>query len=155
MQHEAMMTSLKAIKLYGMAQAVDELARQGSPAYKSAQGMLGTLLKAEMAEREVRSISYPRWVVTTIARLLFISIGQPPISAQGIKHRKQDAADTTPALFLFLCGYSAKLPTFDQIFLKRCSTISLCVRVVVLFINRKGEILGKRKSSERRTQKEI
>jgi DNA replication protein DnaC len=58
MQHEAMMTSLKAIKMYGMAQAVDELAKQGSPAYQSAQEMLGTLLKAEMAEREVRSISY-------------------------------------------------------------------------------------------------
>jgi DNA replication protein DnaC len=58
MQHEAMMTSLKAIKLYGMAQAVDELARQASPAYQNAQEILGTLLKAEMAEREVRSISY-------------------------------------------------------------------------------------------------
>jgi len=57
-QHEAMMASLKAIKMYGMAQAVDELAKQGSPAYQSAQEMLGTLLKAEMAEREVRSISY-------------------------------------------------------------------------------------------------
>ena len=58
MQHEAMVASLKAIKMYGMAQAVDELAKQGSPAYLSAQEMLGTLLKAEMAEREVRSISY-------------------------------------------------------------------------------------------------
>jgi len=87
---------------------------------------------------------YPRWVVTTIARLLFVSIGQPPISAQGNKHRKQDAADTTPALFLFLCGYSAKLPTFDQIFLNSCFTISHCTCAVILFINRKGEILGKR-----------
>jgi len=58
MQHEAMIASLKAIKMYGMAQAVDELAKQGSPAYQSAQEMLGTLLKAEMAEREVRSIAY-------------------------------------------------------------------------------------------------
>jgi len=57
-QHEAMVASLKAIKMYGMAQAVDELAKQGSPAYLSAQEMMGTLLKAEMAEREVRSISY-------------------------------------------------------------------------------------------------
>jgi len=46
---------------------------------------------------------YPRWVVMTIARLLFVLIGQPPISAQGIKHMKQDAADTTPVLFLFQC----------------------------------------------------
>ena len=58
MQHEAMITTLKSIKLYGMAQAVDELASQGSPAYQSAQEVLGTLLKAEMAEREVRSIAY-------------------------------------------------------------------------------------------------
>lgn len=58
MQHEAMITSLKSIKLYGMAQAVDELAKQGSPAYQNAQEILGTLLKAEMAEREVRSIAY-------------------------------------------------------------------------------------------------
>jgi len=41
MQHEAMIASLKAIKLYGMAQAVDELARQGSPAYENARQMLG------------------------------------------------------------------------------------------------------------------
>lgn len=58
MQHEAMIASLKAIKMYGMAQAVDELAKQGSPAYQNAQEMLGSLLKAEMAEREVRSIAY-------------------------------------------------------------------------------------------------
>ena len=67
MQHEAMMVSLKAIKLYGMAQAVDDLARQGSPAYQSAQEMLGTLLKAEMAEREVRSISYQMKVAKFMA----------------------------------------------------------------------------------------
>jgi len=29
----------------------------------------------------------PRWVVMTIARLLFVLIGQPPISAQGIALR--------------------------------------------------------------------
>lgn len=58
MQHEAMITSLKAIKLYGMAQAIDELAQQDSPAYQGAREVLGVLLKAEMAEREVRSIAY-------------------------------------------------------------------------------------------------
>jgi len=58
MQHEAMITALKSLKLFGMAQAVDELATQGSPAYATAQAMLGTLLKAETAEREVRSTNY-------------------------------------------------------------------------------------------------
>ena len=32
MQHEAMITALKSLKLFGMAQAVDELAKQGAPA---------------------------------------------------------------------------------------------------------------------------
>ena len=57
MQHEAMVTSLKSLKLFGMAQAVDELAQQGAPAYQAAQNVLGDLLKAEMAEREVRSVA--------------------------------------------------------------------------------------------------
>jgi DNA replication protein DnaC len=58
MQHDAMVATLKSLKLFGMAQAVDELATQGSPAYVTAQAMLGTLLKAETAEREVRSTNY-------------------------------------------------------------------------------------------------
>lgn len=58
MQPDAMMTTLKALKLFGMAQAVEELAKQGAPAFQGAQGMLGSLLKAELAEREVRSVAY-------------------------------------------------------------------------------------------------
>ena len=54
MQHEAMITALKSLKLFGMAQAVDELAKQGAPAYQSAQTLLANLLKAETAERDVR-----------------------------------------------------------------------------------------------------
>jgi DNA replication protein DnaC len=57
-QHEATITMLKSLKLFGMAQAVDELAKQASPAYQAAQAMLSNLLKAEMAEREVRSVAY-------------------------------------------------------------------------------------------------
>jgi DNA replication protein DnaC len=58
MQHEVMMTTLKGLKLYGMAQAADELYQQGVPSYESAQLILGSLLKAEIAEREIRSINY-------------------------------------------------------------------------------------------------
>src|SRR4051812_47415708 len=58
MQHDAMVTTLRSLKLFGMAQAVTELAQQGAPAYQSAQTILGSLLKAEMAEREVRSVAY-------------------------------------------------------------------------------------------------
>jgi DNA replication protein DnaC len=41
-----------------MADSVANLARQGSPAYQQALPTLEALLKAEVAEREVRSISY-------------------------------------------------------------------------------------------------
>jgi len=44
--------------MYGMAQAVTDLAEQGAPAFEAAVPMLSQLLKAEMAEREVRSIAY-------------------------------------------------------------------------------------------------
>ena len=54
----AMVTTLRSLKMFGMAHAVSELAEQGAPAYQGAQCILGSLLKAEMAEREVRSIAY-------------------------------------------------------------------------------------------------
>lgn len=58
MPSEAMVMTLKALKLFGMAQAVEELAIQGSPADQQAEAILANLLKAEMAEREVRSVNY-------------------------------------------------------------------------------------------------
>ncbi len=58
MQPEAMVTTLKSLKLFGMAQAIEELATQASPAFLNAQSSLDSLLKAELAEREVRSVNY-------------------------------------------------------------------------------------------------
>ncbi|MBI3574099.1 MAG: ATP-binding protein [Gammaproteobacteria bacterium] len=58
MESDALVTTLKSLKLFGMAQAVADLASQGSPAYQGAEDMLGNLLKAELAEREVRSVAY-------------------------------------------------------------------------------------------------
>ena len=58
MASEGMLNTLKALKLFGMAEALTELASQDSPAYRQAQGVLEALLKAEVAEREVRSIHY-------------------------------------------------------------------------------------------------
>lgn len=58
MQPSAMIETLKALKLHGMAQAMAELAEQSAPAYKGAQTILDMLLKAEVAEREVRSVNY-------------------------------------------------------------------------------------------------
>ena len=49
---------LRGLKMYGMAQAVGELIGQGAPAFDAAVPILSQLLKAEMAEREVRSIAY-------------------------------------------------------------------------------------------------
>jgi DNA replication protein DnaC len=58
MHLEAMIATFKTLKLFGMAQAIGDLAQQGSPAWHGAESMLDALLKAEVAEREVRSINY-------------------------------------------------------------------------------------------------
>ena len=58
MSAEAVVTTLKSMKLHGMASAVAELADQGSPAFKQSGALLDKLIKAEVAEREVRSINY-------------------------------------------------------------------------------------------------
>jgi len=50
--------NLKSLKLFGMAGAVAELAAQGAPAYHQSTGLLDQLIKAEVADREVRSINY-------------------------------------------------------------------------------------------------
>jgi DNA replication protein DnaC len=55
---DALITTLKTLKLFGMADTIANLAGQASPAYQQAVPMLETLLKAEVAERDVRSINY-------------------------------------------------------------------------------------------------
>ncbi len=54
----ALVVMLRGLKMFGMAQAVGDLAEQGAPAFEAAVPILSQLLKAEMAEREVRSIAY-------------------------------------------------------------------------------------------------
>lgn len=54
----AIIIMLRSLKTYGMAQAVTDLMEQGAPAFEAAVPMLAQLLKAELAEREVRSIAY-------------------------------------------------------------------------------------------------
>jgi DNA replication protein DnaC len=58
MSAEAMVTTLKSLKLFGMADTVATMAVQAAPIYQQAVPILETLLKAEVAEREVRSINY-------------------------------------------------------------------------------------------------
>ena len=58
MSADAMVTTLKSLKLYGMADAMAELAEQGAPAFQQSGELLDKLIKAEVAEREVRSINY-------------------------------------------------------------------------------------------------
>lgn len=58
MNTETMITTLKSLKLFGMAETISNLATQSSPIYQQAQPILETLLKAEVAERDVRSINY-------------------------------------------------------------------------------------------------
>lgn len=54
----AVVVMLRGLKMHGMAHAVSDLAEQGSPAFETAVPILSQLLKAEVAEREVRSIAY-------------------------------------------------------------------------------------------------
>jgi DNA replication protein DnaC len=54
----AIVIMLRSLKMYGMAQAITELMEQGAPAFETAVPTLSQLLKAELAEREVRSIAY-------------------------------------------------------------------------------------------------
>ncbi len=54
----AIVIMLRQLKMHGMAQAVGELTEQGSPAFEAAMPILSQLLKAETAEREVRSVAY-------------------------------------------------------------------------------------------------
>ena len=54
----ATVVMLRGLRMFGMAQAVSELMEQGSPAFEAAVPILSQLLKAEMAERDVRSITY-------------------------------------------------------------------------------------------------
>lgn len=58
MNTEAMVATLKSLKLHGMADAITTLSEQASPAYQNALPVLGMLLKAESSERDVRSIQY-------------------------------------------------------------------------------------------------
>ena len=55
----AIVIMMRSLKMPGMAQAVQDLHEQGSPAFDAAIPMLSQLLKAEIAEREVRSIHCP------------------------------------------------------------------------------------------------
>ncbi|MGB1091449.1 IS21-like element helper ATPase IstB [Ketobacter sp. GenoA1] len=58
MNQEALIKTLKTLKLFGMADAVTDLSEQASPAYVQSVPILETLLKAEVAERDVRSTRY-------------------------------------------------------------------------------------------------
>ena len=54
----AIIIMLRSLKMYGLVQAVTDLMEQGAPAFEAVVPVLSQLLKAELAEREVRSIAY-------------------------------------------------------------------------------------------------
>lgn len=58
MNADAMITTLKSLKLFGMADTIANMTEQASPVYQQVVPILETLLKAEVAERDVRSINY-------------------------------------------------------------------------------------------------
>lgn len=58
MNTDTLMATFKTLKLFGMAETIASLSAQASPAYQQAVPILETLAKAEVAERDVRSINY-------------------------------------------------------------------------------------------------
>ena len=58
MNRDTLITTLKVLKLHGMADSIAQLAEQDAPAFRQSLPILECLLKAEVSEREVRSISY-------------------------------------------------------------------------------------------------
>ena len=54
----AVVIMLRSLKMHGMSQAARDLMEQASPAFDAAVPILSQLLKAETAEREVRSVAY-------------------------------------------------------------------------------------------------
>ncbi len=64
----AIVIMLRQLKMHGMAQAVGELTEQGSPVFEAAIPILSQLLKAETAEREVRSGQTYRCGIHAITR---------------------------------------------------------------------------------------
>lgn len=58
MKTDTMITTFKSLKLYGMAETIADMTSQSSPLFQQALPILETLLKSEVAERDVRSINY-------------------------------------------------------------------------------------------------
>ena len=87
MSADAVVTTLKSMKLHGMAGAVAELAEQGAPAFKQSGELLDKLIKAEVAEREVRSINYQMKIAKFPAHkdLSGFDFAQSSISAGQVK----------------------------------------------------------------------
>ena len=58
MSTDSLMSQLKSLRLFGMAAAIMEWEEQGSPRYQQIKPMLMSLLSAERADREVRTVKY-------------------------------------------------------------------------------------------------
>ena len=98
MSVDTLVTTLKSMKLHGMAGAITELAEQGSPAFKQSGELLEKLIKAEVAEREVRSINYQMKIARFPAHrdLAGFDFNESSISVSQVKslHRCEFLDDT-------------------------------------------------------------
>jgi hypothetical protein len=68
----------RGLKMYGMAQAFSDLIEQGALAFDAAVPILSQLLKAKVAEREVRSITYQTRVARFPATRTSLASTLPP-----------------------------------------------------------------------------
>lgn len=55
---DAIIITLKSLYLFGMGDAINTLLTQAFPVYKEAISLLESVLTAQVAEGEVRSINY-------------------------------------------------------------------------------------------------
>ena len=54
----AIIIMLRSLQMYGLTQVVIDLMAQGAPTFEAAVPILSLVHKAELTEREVRSIAY-------------------------------------------------------------------------------------------------
>lgn len=76
MHIETLTHHFKTLKLYGMANAMTELSHQASPAYQDALPILTSLVKVEVAEREVRSSTIKSAFVFYQPSILLINLSK-------------------------------------------------------------------------------
>lgn len=84
---EPLSQAFKALKCHGMAAACTDWSNQQSPALEQARALLDSLIKAEVADRQVRSIEYQMRIAKfpTYRDLTGFDFAESPVNQASIK----------------------------------------------------------------------